>query len=307
MMAGNSTGSVAQLGLLIINKPAGVTSRDVVNRVARVLGTKQVGHAGTLDPLATGVVVICIGKATKLIDFIHQHKKEYAASFLLGRSSPSDDFETELTIEPDPHVPTDSELELAVATQRGHVSQRPCNFSAKLIGGQRAYQLARKGRVVELPPKQVEIARLVIGAYCWPRFELEVTCSTGTFVRAIGRDVAAAANTTAVMEQLTRTAVGPFRLESAIPLPDRDVTVEHSRQRLQDAVISPLAAVSHLPSAVLEETERELAIRGGHLHLPQHANSATIAAVDANQEMLGVLRRLDGGAYRLRPNFLGHS
>ncbi len=305
-MASEETAATPRPGIVVINKPAGVTSRGVVDRVARLLGTKHVGHAGTLDPLATGVVVICIGKATKLIDFIHQTKKEYAASFLLGRSSPSDDLETELTIEPTPRLPSPEELEAAVATQRGQIFQQPCQFSAKLVAGQRAYQLARKGREVELAAKQVEIERLVVTGYDWPRFDLEVTCSTGTFVRAIGRDVAAAAKTTAVMEQLTRTAVGPFRLDAAIALPDMHPN-EQGRRRLQEALMSPLAAVAHLPYHTLSSQEQELAVRGGHLDLPEQMNAATIAAIGPDDEMLGILRRLAQGRYRLRPNFLGHS
>ena len=302
-MAGDSA---VQPGVIAINKPPGTTSRAVVDRVSRTLGTKNVGHAGTLDPLATGVVVICTGMATKLIDYIHQNTKRYSATFILGRSSPSDDLETELTIEEDPRHPSREELELAIATQRGTVFQRPCDFSAKLISGQRAYRLARKGRPVSLSPKQIEVDRLVITDYKWPQLSLEITCSTGTFVRAIGRDIAAAVGTTAVMERLSRTAVGPFSLEAALPLSHLDAT-SSGRQRLQDGLLPPIAAVAHLPCQFLTEQEQEITACGGQLRLPTNMTSPAIAAVDTKNEMVGVLRRLESGNYRLKPNFIGRS
>lgn len=293
-------------GIIVIDKPSGVTSRNVVDKVAGVLGTKQVGHAGTLDPLATGVVVICVGMATKLVDFIHQNKKSYSATFLLGRSSPSDDLETEMVIEPYPPKPSRKEIEDAVATQRGKILQRPCDFSAKLIGGQRAYRLARKGRPIALSSKWVEIEQLVITGYKWPELDLEITCSTGTFVRALGRDVAAAAETTAVMQGLRRTAIGPFGLNTAISFSQLEPTAS-SRQQLEDALIPPLAAVTHLPRRVLQSDEQESAACGGHLCLPGHMDSSAIAAVGDDNELIGILRRLQSGKWRLRPNFIGRS
>ena len=118
-------------GVIVVDKPPGVTSRRVVDSVSRTLSTKAVGHAGTLDPLAAGVVVVCVGHATKLVDFIHQQEKAYSVSFLLGRSSPSDDLETELTVERDPKRPSLDQVVAAIRNQRGVIQQLPCLYSAK--------------------------------------------------------------------------------------------------------------------------------------------------------------------------------
>ncbi len=287
--------------VVAINKPAGVSSREVVDRVGRALGTKAVGHAGTLDPLATGVVVVCIGKATKLVDFIHELPKSYRGVFQLGRSSPSDDIETEVTPELDPVPPAAAAIEAAAATQRGEILQRPCDYSAKQVGGQRAYRLARQGKQVSLTPKRVRIDRLEVVAYEWPRLELAVDCSTGTFIRAIGRDLAAAAGTKAVMESLVRTTVGPFTIEAALPLDD--VTADDAgRDMLGTALRSPLAAVPQLPQQLLDDGAAATAASGGLLQLD--ATVVALAAVAADGRMAGILRRLPAGGYRLKPNFM---
>ena len=152
-------------GVIAIDKPAGVSSRRVVDAVAGALGTKAVGHAGTLDPLAVGVVVVCVGHATKLVDFVHELPKHYQAAFLLGRSSPSDDLETEVVEEPAPVRPSRAALDAALPAFRGPILQRPCDYSAAHVAGKRAYRLARKGRPVELAAKEVRIDRLDVTAH----------------------------------------------------------------------------------------------------------------------------------------------
>lgn len=289
-------------GILPVAKPPGVSSRAVVDAVARTLRTKAVGHAGTLDPLAAGVVVCCLGKATRLIDFIHEQPKVYRAIFLLGRSSPSDDLETAVVEEVDPLRPTEAEIEIGAATQRGEILQRPCDYSAKQVDGKRAYRLARRGKAVALAPKRVRIDRLVVTSYRWPELAVEVTCSSGTFIRAIGRDLAAAVGTKAVMASLVRSAVGPFTVESAIPL--AAVTPDDSgRGAVLAAVHGPRAAVSHLGCLELAEAQIVWAAHGGQLRLETTADP--LAAVDAAGELVGILRRLEVGRYRLRPNFRG--
>ncbi len=284
-------------GVIPIDKPAGMSSRKVVDRVAKALGMRAVGHAGTLDPLAAGVVVVCAGQATKLVDFVHQLPKSYAATFLLGRSSPSDDLETEVTLEDDPIVPGGDAIEPAAAVFRGDILQRPCDYSAVHVGGQRAYRLARKGREVVLAPKRVRIERLAVTGYHWPRLGLEIVCSSGTFVRAIGRDLAAALGTKAVMESLVRTAVGPFTKQGSLPC---DAVAPET---VQAATLPALAAVPHLERVVLEGRVLEQAARGAIIDLGSQAPS--LAAVDAAGVLVGILARHESGRHRLRPNFLG--
>lgn len=286
-------------GVIPVDKPVGATSRRCVDAVARALGTKAVGHAGTLDPLAVGVVVVCVGHATKLVDFIHALPKRYAATFLLGRASPSDDLETPVLEEADPPRPGRGTVEAALPAFRGEILQRPCDYSAVHVAGQRAYALARKGRSVELAPKPVRIDRLEITAYDWPRLGLDVECSSGTFIRAIGRDLAVALGTRAVMESLVRTAVGPFTRAAALPLDA--LTPDAARAALLPAA----AAVAHLPRVTLDGPVLDDAIRGGLIPVPAAVAEAALAAVDAADALVGILRSHESGGWRLRPNFRG--
>jgi tRNA pseudouridine55 synthase len=286
-------------GVIAVDKPAGVTSRRVVDVVARALGTRAVGHAGTLDPLARGVVVVCIGHATKLVPFVQELPKEYLASFLLGRSSPSDDLETPVACEPEPVVPSRAAVEEAAAAFRGDILQRPCDYSAVHVDGRRAYAVARRGRSPDLAARPVRIGRLDITAYDWPRLDVAIECSSGTFVRAVGRDLAMALGTRGVMASLLRTAVGPFTLASALPLDT--LTPESARA----AVEPPLACVRHLPRIMLGAADLDRAARGGLLEIASLADAAAIAAVDADGAVVGILARLPSGRHRLRPNFLG--
>lgn len=285
-------------GVIPVRKPVGVSSRRVVDVVARALGMKAVGHAGTLDPLASGVVIVCVGHATKLVDYLHELPKHYSATFLLGRSSPSDDLETPVAVETDPKRPTVAEIETAAAAFRGDILQRPCDYSAVHVDGKRAYALARKGRPVVLESKPVRIERLEITGYEWPQLAVEIECSSGTFVRALGRDLAESLSTRALMESLVRTAVGPFACAGSIGLDA--ITPDTARASLLPAA----AAVSHLPHHTLDDDGLARAVRGGLVEIPQ-SEAAGIAALDAGGQLVGILKRLESGSYRLRPNFLG--
>lgn len=303
-------------GVIPVDKPVGVTSRRVVDAVARAAAMRTVGHAGTLDPLAAGVVVVCLGHATRLVDFLHAQSKSYAATFLLGRSSPSDDLETPVEEEPAPRVPTSAEIETAAATLRGDILQRPCDYSAVHVDGKRAYRLARKGRAPVIAARPVHVARLEVTAWEWPRLALDIECSSGTFVRALGRDLAIAVGTRAVMASLARTRVGPFGLADAVSL--ESLTPD----AVARFVRPPLDALPHLPRVVLAGPLLDRAVRGGLLadaDLPAIASAPggaviapvpgdpqrTIVALDDDGVLIGILGRLDQGAWRLRPNFRG--
>jgi tRNA pseudouridine55 synthase len=285
-------------GVIAIDKPPGVSSRRVVDAVAAALGSKAVGHAGTLDPLAQGVVVVCVGRATRLVDFVHELPKRYHGTFLLGRASPSDDLETPVEEEAAPVRPTAAAIAAALPAFRGPILQRPCDYSAVHVAGKRAYRLARQGRDFELAAKPVRIDRLEVTAYDWPRLGLDIACSSGTFVRAIGRDLAVAVGTRAVMETLVRSAVGPFEREAAVPL--AAVTAETVRGRLLPAA----AAVAHLPQVTVDAATIGLATRGGLVDLGPTAADC-VAACDEAGDLVGILRRHDSGRHRLRPNFRG--
>ncbi|MFM8282920.1 MAG: tRNA pseudouridine(55) synthase TruB [Planctomycetaceae bacterium] len=293
---GDPAGTIG--GVIAIDKPVGATSRAVVDVVARAAGTKAVGHAGTLDPLAHGVVLVCVGEATRLVDFVHLLPKWYRATFLLGRSSPSDDLETTVEEEVDPIRPDVPALLAAAGAFSGEILQRPCDYSAVHVGGTRAYRLARKGRPLDLAAKAVRIDRLAILAYDWPRLDVELVCSSGTFVRAIGRDLAAALGTKGVMAALERVAVGPFTRATACA-PDA-INPASLRHRLQP----PLAAVAHLPRVVVDDLQRAALSLGRPIPVADGAGDA-LAAVDADGRLVGILRPLPAGGYRLRPSFIG--
>ncbi len=151
-------------GLLNINKPGGMTSRDAVDLVQRLARPAKVGHAGTLDPLATGVLVLCVGAATRLIEYVQRMPKRYTGTFLLGRHSPTEDCDGEVTMLVDPPIPTLGQVEAAVKQFVGRLMQRPPAYSALKVAGRRAYDLARRGEDVQLQPRPIEVHSLAVAA-----------------------------------------------------------------------------------------------------------------------------------------------
>ncbi len=306
-------------GLLPVEKPAGISSRGVVDAVAKAPGMKAVGHAGTLDPIASGVVVVCVGHATRLVDFLHALPKRYQGEFLLGRSSPSDDTELPVELEADPPQPSAEAVQHALAAFRGSIMQRPCDYSAVHIDGKRAYALARKGRAVELTAKPVTIHSLQVLAYDWPTLMLDVECSSGTYIRALGRDLATSLNTKAVMSGLVRTEVGPFRLADAVPLQRfRAASPEEAKQAALHWLRPAIDAVRHLPTATLSSELIERIACGGIVPtdvVPRPKDTAVgntaasgdvVAATDREGSLVGILRPHPAG-WRVRPNFVGRA
>jgi tRNA pseudouridine55 synthase len=251
-------------GLLVVKKSAGVTSRDVVDRVERLVRPLKAGHAGTLDPLATGVLVICVGQATRLIQYVQRMPKSYRGTFLLGRRSETDDVEGSVEPLKAAVEPTRADIEAALPQFLGEILQRPPAHSAVHVAGRRAYELARRGKLVELAPRAVTIHRFAIRRYEYPALEIDIECGSGTYVRALGRDLADALGTAAVMSALERSAIGPFRVEDAIPLD------ELKQETLPERLRPALQAVSDLPKIELSAAElvelrhgRQIATRPG--------------------------------------------
>lgn len=179
------------IGLLNFNKPTGVTSRDAVDRVQRRVPRKtKVGHAGTLDPLAEGVLLICVGRATRLIPYIHLLSKSYHATFQLGCESVTEDTEGELIARPADPQPTLEQIQSVLPSFLGEIMQRPPKFSALKVDGTRAYKLARGGNEVELAPRPIQVNALSVIRYEYPDLVLDIDCGTGTYVRSLGRDIA---------------------------------------------------------------------------------------------------------------------
>jgi len=207
-------------GLLVVDKPAGWTSHDVVARARRLAGTRRVGHAGTLDPMATGVLVLGLGRATRLLGHLALTDKEYDATVRLGVTTSTDDADGDVVAtQPADRVATEDVL-TALATLTGPILQVPSAVSAVQVGGVRAYAAARAGSPLELAPRPVVVSALRLVARRGDELDLAVACSTGTYVRALARDLGAALGVGASLTALRRTRVGPFRVAAARPLPE---------------------------------------------------------------------------------------
>lgn len=213
------TGGSVPAGLVIVDKAAGMTSHDVVGRCRRVFGTRKVGHAGTLDPMATGVLVVGIERATKILGLLTTTEKSYAATIRLGQTTSTEDAEgAVLQTVAAQHV-TDDDVEGAVAGLRGEIDQIPSSVSAIKVDGQRAYKLVREGKSVELAARRVRISRFGVGAIRrldgFVDVDVVVDCSSGTYIRALARDVGAALGVGGHLTALRRTRVGRYGLDEA--------------------------------------------------------------------------------------------
>jgi tRNA pseudouridine55 synthase len=205
-------------GILNICKPGGVTSRRVVDQVAALVRPEKVGHAGTLDSLATGVLVVCVGKATRLVETIHRQSKAYRGRFLLGCTSDTDDITGTVVQAPPGALISRTQVEGLLGAFHGRIQQAPPRISAVHVDGERAHRRARRGEAIEPAPREVHVSRIALTQFLFPEFELEIECGSGTYVRSIGRDIGQALGCGALMTALERSRVGLYRLEEAIPL-----------------------------------------------------------------------------------------
>ncbi len=204
-------------GLLLVDKPLGITSFDVIRRLRRITSVKKIGHAGTLDPLATGLMLILIGTATKQAQTLVKLDKEYLAQVTLGETSTTQDAEGEKTSVSD-KIPTRSELERALAAFRGPIVQTPSQYSAIKVAGKEAYKYARSGQSVELPPRQVTVHELVLIRYEYPQVDLRARVSSGTYIRSLAEDLGDTLQTGAYLSGLRRTQVGEYSIADALEL-----------------------------------------------------------------------------------------
>lgn len=204
--------------VLLINKPYEWTSFDVVNKLRYRLKMKKIGHAGTLDPLATGLLIVCTGKMTKQIEGFMGLEKEYTGTFVIGQTTPSFDLETEVSEPKEINHVTEARLAEAAKNLTGKISQLPPIHSAIKIGGKRAYKFARQGKEVELQPRPVEILVFDITEFNAPEVSFRIVCSKGTYIRSIARDFGEALGVGAYLSHLCRTRIGPYLLSDAIAI-----------------------------------------------------------------------------------------
>ncbi|WP_408015808.1 tRNA pseudouridine(55) synthase TruB [Rhodococcus chondri] len=220
-MSASENPALARAGLLIVDKDAGMTSHDVVARCRKLLGTRKIGHAGTLDPMATGVLVLGVERATKILGLLALTTKSYTATIRLGRTTVTDDAEGEVVDTVDASHVTDEQIAVEVQALTGDIEQIPASVSAIKIDGKRAYARMREGETVELPARPVTVSRFaVLGRRDVPDegfvdLDVVVDCSSGTYIRALARDLGAALGVGGHLTALRRTQVGPFGLEHA--------------------------------------------------------------------------------------------
>jgi tRNA pseudouridine55 synthase len=282
-------------GIVVVDKPAGLSSHDVVARVRRLAATRQVGHAGTLDPMATGVLVLGIGKATRLLGYLALASKSYDASIRLGQSTSTDDAQGEvLTNTPAGGVSEDA-IRAAATAYVGAISQVPSRVSAVKVGGQRAYRRARSGEQFELTARPVLIESLDVTAVRRAgdlvNVELSVRCSSGTYVRALARDIGADLGVGGHLTRLRRTAVGPYGIRDARTLDELAA----------DLVVTPLAdvAAANFPTYEVGEERARWVTHGRQLPELDLGASGPVAVFGPTGDFLALYEQRGGEARAL--------
>ncbi len=291
-MSGERTSGATE-GLLVVDKPAGVTSHGVVARVRRLAGTRRVGHAGTLDPMATGVLVLGLGRATRLLGHLAATDKEYDATIRLGVATSTGDAEGEAVAAADPGGVTEDDLAGAMAELTGEVDQVPPAVSAVKIDGERAYKRARRGEDVEIPVRRVTVSSFELLARRRADLDVRVVCSTGTYVRALARDLGGLLGVGGHLAALRRTRVGSFRLGAAHRLDELER--EADACGLLDRAVQSLgeAVGANFPCRDVGADEARWVAHGGRLP-PIGLGPGPIGVFGPGGELLSLAEERDG-------------
>jgi tRNA pseudouridine55 synthase len=298
-------GGATLSGILNINKPAGMTSHDVVNQVRKLTRVRKVGHTGTLDPMATGVLLVCLGQATRLIEYMMSGLKRYRATIWFGRETNTYDLEGEVVAERDPSALTEAQIRQALAQFIGTIRQVPPAFSAIKRQGVPLYKLARQGIKVQPEARQVQIDAIDFLGWQPPYAEIEVTCHAGTYIRSLAHDLGQSLGVGGSLSALSRTANGPWQLADAVSLADLKMIVQE--QRLSDILQPVERGVIDLPRLVLDELQVQ-AVRYGQAisfasDQPPTA-AAVLAAFDKQDSLVAILAA--SGQNELRPKKVFH-
>jgi tRNA pseudouridine55 synthase len=281
-------------GFLNINKSQGMTSHDVVAKVRRGLKVKKVGHAGTLDPMATGVLVICLGAATRLSEYVMQSTKQYHARIRLGETTDTYDAEGEIQLVRDTAYVTREDALSALGAFQGEIRQVPPMYSAIKLGGRKLYDLARAGETVEREARTVQINSLQLGDWSPPEFTLDVRCSPGTYIRSLAYDLGEALGVGAHLTGLVRAASGYFKLENAVTL-DTLLTDEN----WQSQIIPPQVALSAWPSIQLDAVDADHILHGRMVSVADKNLSGLAFAYGTSGELIAIVQVDDG---RVQPH-----
>ncbi|MBC7234307.1 MAG: tRNA pseudouridine(55) synthase TruB, partial [Chloroflexi bacterium] len=275
------------IGVLNIDKPQGLTSHDVVARVRRLTGQRRVGHAGTLDPSATGVLILCVGRATRILEYLTEGTKRYRATIRFGLVTDTWDATGRPVAQGDWHGLTLEALEKALERFRGHIEQVPPLYSALKHKGQPLYRLARRGIEVERPSRAVDIYALHVVSWHPPDLTLEIECSKGTYIRSLAHDLGQTLGPGAHLAALTRLAVGRFTLGDAVPLA---LFEEAARQgRWQEYLIPLREALGHLPMVMVDAEQAKRIVHGRAVPLDVQGRPDIVCALDPAGRLLAIL------------------
>lgn len=270
-------------GFLNIYKPKGITSFDVIFKLRKILNIKKIGHTGTLDPLAEGVLIVAIGEATKLIEFMMKHEKAYSAEIILGFESNTYDAEGELK-KAGSQKPDFDEVQAALKAFEGEVDQAPPIYSALKIDGKKAYELAREGKKVEMKSRKVLIKDIVLIDYKYPTLTIDVECSSGTYIRSLAHDIGEKLGTGAYLNALIRTKVGYFLIKDSVKLEDLE------KDGLDKHLI-PLEALS-LNFESIEISQEELKKLNFGQFIERDDIKEDIVCAFLDKKLVGILERV---------------
>lgn len=284
-------------GVLNVDKPSGLTSHDVVARVRRLAGQRRVGHAGTLDPLATGVLVVCLGAATRLAEYLADTDKEYRAAVRLGVRTDTWDADGAVVEERDARHVSREAVEATLAEFVGRIAQVPPMYSALKRGGEPLYRLARKGISVEREPREVDVYAVTLETWAPPEVVFTVRCGKGTYVRSLAHDLGERLGVGAHITRLRRLAVGPLRAEDAVAL----AALEDAGEGWIEYLVSPAAALAHLPGVTLGAEDVRRVQQGQAVAVETPAAEGPLLAHDAAGALIAVLRPADADG-RWRPD-----
>ena len=257
-------------GVLLLRKSAGMTSHDVVAQVRKIFQTKKVGHAGTLDPFATGLLVACLGDATRIVQYLTDGEKTYRATMKLGERTDTQDYTGEVVEQRDVPPLTEDEARRMFAQFTGEITQIPPMYSARRVGGQRLYELARAGKEVEREARPVTIYELTFTGMALPYLHFQVVCSKGTYIRTLANDLGEAFGCGAHVTELERIQSGRFLLRDAVSLEEL-AAMRGDRERLRQSLLPIEAALAEWPAVALDEAAAGRVVHGAAVALPVEA------------------------------------
>ncbi|HUF67056.1 MAG TPA: tRNA pseudouridine(55) synthase TruB [Longimicrobiales bacterium] len=286
-------------GFVPVDKPAGPTSHDVVAMARRALRQRRIGHTGTLDPFASGLLLLAIGRATRLAEYLSDLPKSYSAVMRLGQTTDTDDRAGQVVTRTDDWRQLEPEtIRDALASMAGVIRQVPPMYSARKVGGRRLYAIAREGRQVERAATEVTVHSLEVRRIEGPDVAFEITCSTGTYIRSIARDIGSDLGVGAHLLELRRTAIGPHRVEDAVTL-DRLDDFDAVRQ----VWVSPARALAHLPAIDIDDDETTALVQGRSIAVPPEMGAGTTAALGHGE--LVAIGDVQAGSLRPRKVLVG--